>query len=96
MFFFEENVLQKVDDKESMGLIAGNLHEERGNYEEEDLELLGENGVAPEWFDGISHPFLMKRFVTASKADTEFNSGVAREFTDLMIQTTKEGDACVG
>jgi len=38
----------------------------------------------------------MRRFVTASKADTEFNSGVAREFTDLMISTTKEGDACVG
>ena len=53
------------------------------------FEMLEENGVDRNDFNGVSHPILMKRFVTESKADPTYNEGAAREFTDLMINLTK-------
>lgn len=90
------NVLEKVHDNEALHLVGENLEEERGHYEEDDLDMLEENGVDRNDFNGVSHPILMKRFVTESKADPTYNEGAAREFTDLMINLTNDGDDCVG
>ena len=95
-----------MHDNDAMHLVGENLEEERGRYEDDDLdvyisnfkqkiyeiwcfEMLEENGVDRNDFNGISHPILMKRFVTESKADPTYNEGAAREFTDLMIDLTK-------
>jgi len=90
------NVLEKVSDNDAMHLVGENLEEERGRYGEEDLDFLEENGVDRNDFNGVSHPILMKRFVTESKADPTYNEGAARAFTDLVIDLTKNGDNCVG
>ena len=36
---FEGNVLEKVHDNEALHLVGENLEEERGRYEEDDLDV---------------------------------------------------------
>jgi len=91
-----KNVLEKVQDAKSIELIGENIKEERGNYEEDDLQFMEKHGIPRGWYKGIAHPNLMQRFVLAAKGDKSFQGGAAGEFTQLMINATAESDVCVG
>lgn len=62
---FLNAVIYRLDRTEHREALLQNLDEETGNYPEEDLEVLANAGIEPDWIIGIPHPKLFQRFQKA-------------------------------
>lgn len=62
---FLKAVISRLDCAEHREALLHNLDEESGSYPDEDLVVLAEAGIEPEWILGIPHPMLFQRFQRA-------------------------------
>lgn len=58
-------VISRLDNPKHRRCLLDNLSEESGQYDDDELTLLEQQGIAPEWIVGIPHPELFARFRTA-------------------------------
>lgn len=58
-------VISRLEDPGHRRALMDNLTEESGTYGEEELQELAKFGCDPEWFVGIPHPLLFRRFSLA-------------------------------
>ncbi len=55
-------VISKLESPDHRMTLMQNLIEESGMLDEEEIEVLVEHGIDPEWVQGIPHPKLFERF----------------------------------
>ena len=58
-------VISKLDSPEHRMTLMQNLIEESGMLDDEEIEVLVEHGIDPDWVQGIPHPKLFERFQQA-------------------------------
>ena len=58
-------VISKLDSPEHRMTLMQNLIEESGMLDDEEIEVLVEHGIDPDWVQGIAHPKLFERFQQA-------------------------------
>lgn len=58
-------VISKLESVDHRNTLLQNLTEESGNLDDEELQILTEYGIDPDWVQGIPHPELFKRFQRA-------------------------------
>jgi pyrroloquinoline quinone (PQQ) biosynthesis protein C len=58
-------VLLRLDDPRHRASLQDNLAEESGRYADDELNELATLGLAAEWFVGVPHPELFRRFCAA-------------------------------
>lgn len=59
---FLKTVIGRLDCNIHREALLQNLDEESGNYPDEDLAILANAGIEPDWIVGIPHPQLFQRF----------------------------------
>ena len=62
-------VISQLDDPEHRKVLLENLSEESGTYSDDDVASLEAIGLQREWFDGVPHPQLFRRFASALGVD---------------------------
>ncbi len=68
-------VISKLHSPEHRTTLMQNLIEESGMLDDEEIAVLVEHGIDPDWVQGIAHPKLFKRFQQAVDAnDTDDHS----------------------
>ena len=55
-------LISRLERSKHRAALLENLTEEMGRYDAEELSVLGEMGVEPEWIVGVPHPLLFARF----------------------------------
>lgn len=73
-------VISKLDSPEHRMTLMQNLIEESGMLDDEEVAVLVEHGIDPDWVQGIAHPKLFKRFQQAmGVGDTDEHADDALE-----------------
>ena len=57
-----QTVAAKIDEESVRAPILENIHEEQGNYEQDDIDTLSAMGIDEEWYNRIPHKLLSQRF----------------------------------
>jgi len=80
--------------------ILENIHEEKGNYEQEDIEELRAIGIEEEWYNRIPHKLLSQRFFESlgieaadipaiSSTEIKEDDGAGVVFTKIDVDSIK-------
>lgn len=64
-------LISRLENPSHREALLENLMEESGHYEEADLALLAQQGIAAEWIVGVPHPELFRRFRVAVAGEDE-------------------------
>jgi len=66
-----QTVAAKIESEEIKRPILENINEERGNYEDEDVDTLSAMGIEEEWYNKIPHKLLSQRFFESLGIDPQ-------------------------
>jgi len=100
-----KTVAAKIDVDSIKAPILENIHEEKGNYEQEDIEELRAIGIEEEWYNRIPHKLLSQRFFESlgieaadipaiSSTEIKEDDGAGVVFTKFMLDLYEESNVC--
>ena len=78
-----QTVAAKIDNKEISKPILENIHEELGNYEQDDIDTLSKMGIHEDWYNKIPHKYLSQRFFQSLGIDAETIPVIDMEDDDI-------------
>ena len=85
-------LISRLENPAHRQLLLANLSEESGHYEPDELATLAQVGIQPEWFVGVPHPELFRRFHRAVHGSGDGGAGHAGAAADRAQSGSPEGD----